>query len=79
KAIMTLFKEPVVPDWKTPEELGKMEMHEQAEYQNEKAIKSAALPRIIPPNLTAPKTSTLTKEIIKGQQNEWNVNIGSRE
>jgi hypothetical protein len=75
KIVMTLVKTPVVEDWKSPEELSKMTMEEAMDYSNEKSIRSAKLPPIIPKILTASRTSPLTKDAITNTPINWNVNI----
>jgi hypothetical protein len=75
KVVMTLFKEPVVKDWKTAEEQSKMTMEELAAYSEEKTARSAKLPLIIPKIFNDVKTSPLSKEIVPAQSNEWKINI----
>jgi hypothetical protein len=74
KVVMTLFKTPVVDDWKTAEEQSGMTMEESMAYSHEKAERSAKLPLIIPKILNDAKTSPLTKELT-AQQNEWKINV----
>ena len=73
--VMTIFREPHVPDWKTEEELLQMDFNASMAYTMEKDARRARLPRIVSAALTNPNTSPLTIEAVVGQPLDWQVKL----
>jgi len=75
KLVLTIFKEPEVPDMKNSAELDQMSPEKVQAYLAEIEAKRAKLPRIVPVELTDPKTSPLTMDAAAGKKIDWQVKL----
>ena len=73
--VMTIFKEPHVPDWKSAEEIEQMGYNEAMAYSAEKSARRARLPRIVPTALNNPSTSPVTIEAVDKKPLDWQVKL----
>ena len=72
---MTIFKEPEVPDVKSPAEIEQMGYDKAQAYMAEIEAKRAKLPRIVPVELTDPTTSSVTMDVVAGTPIDWRVKL----
>ena len=77
KLVLTIFKEPEVPDTRTPAEIAQMDTdaNKAMAYMAEMEAKRAKLPRIVPVELTDPRTSPLTMDAVSGKPVDWQVKL----
>ena len=73
--VLTIFKEPEVPDMKSTAEIDEMGYEKAQAYMVEIEAKRAKLPRIVPVELTNPKTSPLTIDAAAGKRIDWQVKL----
>jgi hypothetical protein len=75
KLVMVLTKIPDVPDFKSSEEIDKMTYEQSRAYRAEMKARRAKAKPIIPPTLTAVKTSPLTMDTVSKKSINWNVSL----
>jgi len=75
KLVLTIFKEPEVPDMKSGTEIDEMGYEKAQAYMVEIEAKRAKLLRIVPVELTNPKTSPLTMDAAVGKKIDWQVKL----